>query len=56
VQLLEYPRQIPKKTPEEDEFDWWRKMAIEARNPKKKHFVYGAKGKRFQIPAQVSYR
>ena len=56
VQILEYPRQIPKKTQEEDEFEWWRNRAIEAKNPKKKHYIYGRKGHRFEIPAQVAYK
>jgi hypothetical protein len=56
VQLLEYPRQIPKVAQEEDEFNWWRSKAIEAKDPKKKHFVYGRKGHNWEIPAQVSYK
>jgi hypothetical protein len=56
VQLLEYPRQIPKVAQEEDEFNWWRNKAIDAKNPKRKHFVYGRKGHNWEIPAQVSYK
>ena len=56
VQLLEYPRHIPKQKEEESEFNWWRRQAIEAKQPRKKHFIFGSKGKRFEIPAKQSYR
>jgi len=55
VQLLEYPRGMKKKEEQENEFDWWRRKAIEAKNPKKKHYMYGSKGHRFELPAEESF-
>ncbi|MBU1173518.1 MAG: hypothetical protein KKD44_28455 [Proteobacteria bacterium] len=57
VQLLEYPKHQTKAKVEDDEFTWWRKLAIDSRHPKKKRYVFGHRGtKRFEVPAQVSYR
>jgi hypothetical protein len=55
VQLLEYPRGMKKKEEQENEFDWWRRKAIEAKNPKKKHYMFGSKGHRFELPAEESF-
>lgn len=59
VQLLEYPRgkSKPQQKSADPEFDWWRKQAIDAKKPKKSHFIYGNKGKNgFEIPHIVSFR
>jgi hypothetical protein len=56
VQLLEYPRQFKKPEGPEAEFDWWRRKAIELKNPPKKHFVFGNKFHRVEIKATESFR
>lgn len=56
VQLLEYPRGSKKPEEKENEFDWWRRKAIERNNPKKKHYMFGSKGHRFELPAEESFK
>jgi len=56
VQLLEYPKSLTKQKTPEDEFNWWRKIAIEAKHPLKKRYVFGSKHHRIEIPATVTFR
>ena len=58
VQLLQYPRIQKAATTEEkdDEFEWWRKQALKIKKPDKKHYTFGIKEKRYEIPAKVSFR
>jgi len=56
VQLLTYPRHFSKPEKEDDVFEWWRQKAIEQKNPTKKRYIFGCKGKHLGIPAQEAYR
>lgn len=56
IQLLEYPRQLPKQETPENHFDWLRRKAIEAKKPKRDRFIFGKKLKTFGIPAQESFQ
>lgn len=57
VQLLQYPKQGRKETPQDTEFEWWRKQAISARQQRKVEYIFGQKIKRgFEIPYKVAYR
>jgi hypothetical protein len=56
VQLLEYPKQIPKQGVPETEFEWLRRKAIEAKKPRKQRYAFGKKLKPFGIPAKESFR
>lgn len=57
VQLLQYPKSQKRiEVQKDDAFEWWRNLAIKSRKPDKKQFVFGQKGKRFEIPAKISFR
>lgn len=61
-QLLSYPKEATKaarKTTAEDEFNWWRRQAIESRmtiKDKSSKFPFGKKTRAINIPATNSYR
>ncbi len=56
VQLLQYPR-LKKKIIEtkDDEFEWWRKQALNLNKPPKKRYVFGRKNV-IEIPAKIAFR
>ena len=56
VQLLQYPKSTKSAKKQENEFDWWRRKAIESRKPSKKKYVYGSRGKNIELPFKVAYR
>ena len=56
VQLLQYPKTVKKQSTGDNEFNWWRQQAIDARNPKKQRYIFGQKTTKFKIPATTSYR
>ena len=45
-----------KPNPKEDEFEWWRQQAINAKKRNTSHYVFGSRNKRFGIPATKSFR
>jgi len=40
----------------DDEFDWWRNLAIKANRKNRSRFVFGNKGRTFGVPAKESLR
>jgi phage terminase large subunit-like protein len=56
-QLLKNPKQKKKPVDHDDAFDWWRNLAIKARKPNKKRYVFGhKKGKGFEVPSSITYK
>jgi phage terminase large subunit-like protein len=41
---------------EENEFDWWRRQAIEAKTHRRNRFVFGDKNKHCRIPSTISFK
>lgn len=57
--IFDYSKQVPKKVSEEDEFNFWRKAAIDKKKGvTKKKYSFGSKGikRPSVIPHTVSYR
>ena len=55
IQLLQYPKKKGKDPIKDDAFNWFRQLAIEARNPQRNDFVFGRRGIDRGIPAKKSW-
>jgi phage terminase large subunit-like protein len=49
-------KKLKPTTSEDDEFEWWRKKAMEFHNPHRKKFVFGSKLRGTRIPFTESFR
>ena len=61
VQLLQFPKNLPKKPDTTDAFEWWRSKAINfVKKPGKKHTGFFRTSKKAnisqQIPSQISWK
>ena len=56
IQLLRNPKQKREAPAKDNEFEWWRKRAIQKSNTERKPFQFGRKTKQSVLPAQITYR
>ena len=55
-EYIEKGKPSVKNEPKEDEFEWWRQRAIEAKKPKRLRYIFGNRGRFPSIPASIAYR
>ena len=53
VQLLQFPKAKVKPKPKMNEFMWWRKLTMDSRNPRTRQYVFGQKGRNWEVPYQI---